>query len=173
MGYANSEAVEKRDCPVVGRRLYDAPVCRVRHTVRIRPALGQAHANRDKAAANMELARLTFNRYQGLLTAGAISRQTYDQEKSAYDQAVAAYNQTTQAVSQAESGLLQTDVDKANETALLRRKEQAEAALRQIEVNLDETIIRAPFDGIITEKYVEEGSMISTGTPLVAVEGDR
>lgn len=38
------------------------------------------------------------------------------------------------------------------------------------DVSLDETEIRAPFDGIITEKYVEEGSMISNGTPLVAVQ---
>ena len=48
--------------------------------------------------------------------------------------------------------------------------EQAQAALQQIEVSLDETEIKAPFDGVITEKYVEEGSMISNGTPLVAVQ---
>lgn len=48
--------------------------------------------------------------------------------------------------------------------------EQAEATLQNIEVSLDETEIRAPFDGVITEKYIEEGSMISNGTPLVAVQ---
>lgn len=37
-------------------------------------------------------------------------------------------------------------------------------------MSLDETEIKAPFDGVITEKYVEEGSMISNGTPLVAVQ---
>ena len=42
--------------------------------------------------------------------------------------------------------------------------------MAQILVSLDETEIRAPFDGIVTEKYVEEGSMISQGTPLVAVQ---
>ena len=47
---------------------------------------------------------------------------------------------------------------------------RAEAQLEQLEVSLDETEIKAPFDGVITKKYIEEGSMISTGTPLVAVQ---
>ena len=47
---------------------------------------------------------------------------------------------------------------------------QAQAVLEQLEVSLDETEIQAPFDGVITAKYVEEGSMISQGTPLVAIQ---
>ena len=31
-------------------------------------------------------------------------------------------------------------------------------------------MIITDFDGVVTEKYVEEGSMISNGTPLVAVQ---
>lgn len=46
----------------------------------------------------------------------------------------------------------------------------SQAQLQQIEVSLDETEIKAPFDGIITAKYIEEGSMISLGTPLVALQ---
>lgn len=41
---------------------------------------------------------------------------------------------------------------------LLAQKSQAEAN------------IKAPYDGIITAKYIEEGSMISLGTPLVALQ---
>ena len=37
-------------------------------------------------------------------------------------------------------------------------------------MSLDETEIKAPFDGVITAKYIEEGSMISLGTPRVAVQ---
>lgn len=48
--------------------------------------------------------------------------------------------------------------------------QKAETTLQNIEVSLDETEIRAPFDGVITQKYIEEGSMISNGTPLVAVQ---
>lgn len=51
-----------------------------------------------------------------------------------------------------------------------KKLEAAQAQLQQIEVSLDETEIKAPFDGVITAKYVEEGSMISLGTPLVAIQ---
>ena len=47
---------------------------------------------------------------------------------------------------------------------------QAKAAVAEVEVALDETEIRAPFSGIITNKYVEQGAMISTGTPIVAIQ---
>ena len=42
--------------------------------------------------------------------------------------------------------------------------------LQQVEVALDETEIRAPFDGLVTTKYVEEGAMVSQGMPLVAIQ---
>ena len=56
---------------------------------------------------------------------------------------------------------------------MAKKLEQAQAALQEVEVSLDETEIRAPFDGVITEKYIEEGSMVSNGTPLVAVQDRR
>ena len=71
---------------------------------------------------------------------------------------------------QAQAALGQRDVDVANEAATAKKLEQAQAALQEVEVSLDETEIRAPFDGVVTEKYVEEGSMVSNGTPLVAVQ---
>ena len=65
---------------------------------------------------------------------------------------------------------MQTEVNRANENAIAKNLEKAQAALDQLDVSLDETEIRAPFDGIITAKYIEEGSMISQGTPLVAIQ---
>lgn len=37
-------------------------------------------------------------------------------------------------------------------------------------MNLHETEIHAPFDGIITNKYVEEGSLISSSVPLYSLQ---
>ncbi len=50
---------------------------------------------------------------------------------------------------------------------------QSQAALEQLEISLDETEIRASFYGILTAKYVEVGSMISQGTPLVAIQSPQ
>jgi len=131
-------------------------------------AVSQAQATADKARADLALSQADHDRYAALLAQGAVSRQTFDQYDTKYQTAQATYAQA--AVNQAQAGTLQTDASRANEQALAMKLEQAEATLQNIEVSLDETEIRAPFDGVITEKYIEEGSMISNGTPLVAVQ---
>ena len=133
-------------------------------------AVSQAQATADKARADLALSQADHDRYAELLAQGAVSRQTFDQYDTKYQTAQATYAQAQAAVNQAQAGTLQTDASRANEQALAMKLEQAEATLQNIEVSLDETEIRAPFDGVITEKYIEEGSMISNGTPLVAVQ---
>lgn len=133
-------------------------------------ALSQAQSAADRARADLALAKADHDRYANLLAQGAVSQQTFDQYDTKYKTAQAAYEQAQGAVSQSNAGLLQTDVSKENEKALAAKLAQAEASLQDVEVSLDETEIKAPFDGVITEKYVEKGSMISNGTPLVAVQ---
>jgi HlyD family secretion protein len=54
----------------------------------------------------------------------------------------------------------QTDYDLANVQV-----KQAEAAVDLARVQLDETVIRAPFDGIVAEIYITEGSMVGPQSP--------
>jgi RND family efflux transporter MFP subunit len=42
------------------------------------------------------------------------------------------------------------------------RRDQAVAALERARQNLDDTVVRAPYAGVITERYVDEGAMMST-----------
>jgi len=49
----------------------------------------------------------------------------------------------------------------------------AEAAKRTIEADLADTVIAAPFDGVITSKSVEKGEMVTPGRPLLRIEDDR
>lgn len=133
-------------------------------------AVSEAQAATDQARADLALAQADHDRYAELLSEGAVSKQTFEQFDTKYKTAQAAYEQSKAAVRQAQAGTLQTDASRANEEALAMKIEQAEATLQNIEVSLDETEIRAPFDGVITQKYIEEGSMISNGTPLVAVQ---
>lgn len=133
-------------------------------------ALSQAQAARDKARADLALCESDYQRYSDLVESGAVSRQVYEQYATKYNVAQAAYAQADSAVAQASSGLMVTSVNQAGESAVAKKLAQAEAQLEQLEVSLDETEIKAPFDGVITKKYIEEGSMISTGTPLVAVQ---
>jgi RND family efflux transporter MFP subunit len=49
----------------------------------------------------------------------------------------------------------------------------AEAGRRAAAVQLSYTVIKAPFDGLVTEKYIEVGELASPGRPLVKIEDPR
>lgn len=133
-------------------------------------ALTTANAQLEKAKSDLALAESDYNRFSELVQSKAISPQLFDTYRTKYQVAQAAYNQAQASIKTAQAGLLQTDVNSANEAAIQSKVAQAQASLQQVEVSLDETEIRAPFDGIITAKYVEEGAMVSQGMPLVAVQ---
>lgn len=133
-------------------------------------SLAQAQAAAEKAQSDLELARTDNERFSELVASGAVAQQTYDNYRTKYEVAQAQAAQAQAAVAQAQAGLMQTPVNRANEASLAKKLDQAKASLEQLEVSLDETEIRAPFDGVITQKYIEAGSMISQGTPLVAVQ---
>lgn len=61
-----------------------------------------------------------------------------------------------------------TDLERARAelTAAEARIVQAEAALAQARVDLAETVIRAPFSGVVSIKHVDEGSFVGPATPL-------
>lgn len=172
--------IDKRDL-VAKKEQYEASIAAIEaqqqqaaattmQTGTTQSALGAAQSAQAKAGADLALARADYERYSDLVANGAVSQQVFEQFRTKYEVAQATYEQAGASVRQAQASLGQSDVDQANEAAMAKKLAQAQAALQEVEVSLDETEIRAPFDGVITEKYVEEGSMISSGTPLVAVQ---
>lgn len=135
-----------------------------------RTGLETARAQLVKATADLGLAESDYKRYSRLAASGSISRQLFENYEARYKAAQAGYTQALSAVTRAEAGLMQTDISRMNENAAHGRLAQSKAFLQQVEVALDETEIRAPFDGIITAKYVEEGAMVSSGMPIVAIQ---
>ncbi|MBP2651684.1 MAG: hypothetical protein H6Q74_2509 [Firmicutes bacterium] len=132
--------------------------------------LDAAKAQLDKAGADLTLAEADYKRFSKLVTSGSISRQLFDNYQARYQAAQSGYAQAESAVARAQAGLLQTDMSRNTETAAQGKLEQSQAALAQVEVALDETEIKAPFAGIVTAKYVEEGAMVSSGMPLIAIQ---
>lgn len=61
-----------------------------------------------------------------------------------------------------------TDLERARAElkAAEARIVQAEAALAQARVDLAETVIRAPFSGVVSVKHVDEGAFVGPATPL-------
>ncbi len=68
------------------------------------------------------------------------------------------------------------DRDLTNQSAVVIAESElaeAEAALTDIKLDLDATRVKAPFDGIYDQRYVEEGEYVSPGTALVRVIDNR
>jgi RND family efflux transporter MFP subunit len=97
----------------------------------------QQRANRAAARVALDNATPTFARQQAQFAASFISAQTFDEAKARYDAAQAA-------------------LDVAEHSL-----EVAEASLAVMQRNLDDTVVRAPFGGIVTVKAAQEGEMVS------------
>jgi len=65
-----------------------------------------------------------------------------------------------------QAALARRDMAKAGQT-------QAQAALSQARTSLDYTRIRAPFEGVVTEKKADSGTLASPGMPIFTVEDVR
>ena len=105
-----------------------------------------AKASRLQALANYEQAQRDFARYEQLYQRGAVSKAVYEAYSSKQEVLGAVYKQANASV------------------------EASEKALKQSSINLGETILVAPFDGIVTTKYSDVGTMISSGMPIVAIQ---
>ena len=68
----------------------------------------------------------------------------------------------------AKDSVAQQELDNAERTYKV-----AEAAKKVVEADLSYTIIKAPFDGVITEKRIELGELVTPGRPLLQVVDDQ
>ncbi|WP_244140279.1 efflux RND transporter periplasmic adaptor subunit [Caballeronia sp. BCC1704] len=107
-------------------------------------ALAQAQAQVKVAQANLQLQRAELenasaNLKRSLVLAphGAISASQYDADRSRFDKAKASINSEQAAI------------------------QSAQANARAAQVAVDQTVIRAPFDGVVIEKHANVGDNIT------------
>lgn len=81
---------------------------------------------------------------------------------------------TSSAFSRARYEDLQRDVDARRATLVERRSQmkEAQAELDQAAIDLFNGRIRAPYDGVVSEKHTEIGSYVNVGNPVVTLISD-
>ena len=118
----------------------------------------------DRAQEAATLAKNTYNRVQKLYNEGVLPLQKRDeaetQMKASQSAADAARAQYNQAVAGARSE------DKAAANALVM---QAKGANAEVDAYLEETKIRTPITGEVSLKLAEEGEVVGSGMPIIAV----
>lgn len=105
--------------------------------------LAVAEAGARIAAANLEDARRNLERMQQLYDSGAISLQQLEQAQLGYDSAAA--------------GVSEAQV------------RQAQAAVESARLQLANTVVTSPVDGLVTARYADPGSMTGPAQPLMTL----
>ncbi|MEM8602962.1 MAG: multidrug transporter [Cyanobacteria bacterium P01_H01_bin.121] len=110
-------------------------------------ALAQAQASYTEEQSDLDLAITELRRYQGLFEQGAVSESDRDVYANREDQAQAALEVAQQDIRSAEDGVRSADAS----------VEAAEARLRQAKIDLEDTQLIAPIDGIVAYINIREG----------------
>ena len=126
-------------------------------------ALAAAEAALSDARARQSLAEEDLARNQSLFEQGAIARSDLDRAISENRSAQSGISQAIARVNEAEERLIdQQNGSDAEDIAQARaRLARAEAQLQAMEVQMSDTAIRAPFDGIVTQRFAEEGAFVT------------
>jgi len=120
--------------------------------------IAKAKADLDQARADQENARVSLERTRGLVREKIMAQQALDDAQARYDAAVAKVNSYDRAYELVKLGPRQEQID-----ALRAQVNQAKGTLDYAQVQLDNTVIRAPIDGTILERNVEKGEFVTTG----------
>jgi len=122
-----------------------------------RAALQQVQAGVDQAAANLEkgrsdeaLAKVTAERWAALLAKGAVSRQENDRYHAEYESLAATRLALEKALA----------MQRSNVAA-------AEANVARLDTVQSYRAVKAPFDGVITQRNVDVGALVNAGSTLL------
>lgn len=126
--------------------------------------LSVSDAGIEEAKVRMDNAQRELARFEKLLAGDAVTRQQYDNVKTAYDAAKARYEQMARAK---KSTSLVKDEQGHRLSQSEARVRVAEAALELAKVNLSYTVILAPCDGTTGKKEIMEGQLVQPGQTMV------
>jgi membrane fusion protein, multidrug efflux system len=155
-----------------------------------RARVREAEAGYRKATQDLERMKLLINKDE-------VSKQQYDAAVAAEDSARAARDSARSEVNEASNSIeaaqarvgqaearikeaqanlqatqtapQQLSISLSNVQTALARVQQAEAVLAQAQLNMEYTEVRAPIDGIVSQRRVELGQYIQPGQPLLAI----
>jgi RND family efflux transporter MFP subunit len=157
-GYIVRRLVDIGDRVRAGQTLAEIDAPELDEQVRqLKATLDQAQAGLDQAVANLqqgksdlELARVTAQRWSNLVTRGVVSKQENDQNQAQYQSKVASVQALEKAVIFQRSGVA-----------------AAEANLARLQRMQSFRVVKAPFDGVVTLRNVDVGALVNAGSTLL------
>jgi len=138
--------------------------------------LASTEAQQAAATADLENAKLTFERTQNLARDGVASNQQADETRTAY-QASQARVDALKRQGDAQRAALALAQSNAEQNSVRRSQLQtnehmlaaASARRTQADVRLGYTEVKAPIDGIVDVRAAREGEVVSAGQPILTL----
>ncbi len=126
--------------------------------------IAQERSAMSAAEQNLTNAKRDFERTTRLHEGGAVSRQILDHQETALEVAQAEYDRMREQLQMVEAGPRVERI--AAQRAIVA---QARASAAQIDAALDNAMIVAPFDGLVTVRHREPGEVIPAGAPVLTI----
>jgi len=126
-------------------------------------AVEQAKAQLASAEAALKRAGLDFERQQALSTKGFASRATFEVSEAGRDQGMAGVKSAQAAY---DAALTNVEVTKAQQVEARAQLAELQTSLAKAERDLDFTSVRAPVDGIFSNRLVNSGDFVAVGQRL-------
>lgn len=88
--------------------------------------------------------------------------------QAAFDEAQANYTRIAEIYARKLVAKAQLDQATAQRDSARAALQSAQASLREVSQQLDYTVVRAPYSGIVTKRFVQVGESVKAGQPLIA-----
>jgi RND family efflux transporter MFP subunit len=130
------------------------------------PEVASAHAALQSALASSKLAAADAKRYENLVKSGDVSQSAYEKYKT--------QQETTEASANSARKQYEAQVNAAQQSFRAIEAAQAsliasESQLAQAQKGLEDTTIRAPFDGFIIDRPVSVGQWLGTNSKVATL----
>lgn len=145
----------------------DATIARIGRQIAAQGAgVAQAEAQLTSAQAASTRSDLDYERQQALSTRGFASKAVFETSQASRDQSAAAVQAAKAAVESARDAV---EVTKAQQDEARAQLAELKSALAKAERDLDFTQVRAPVDGIVSNRIVNTGDYVNAGQRLANV----
>ena len=153
---AESQASEARSGVNVSKAQYEEAVS----------GIASSKAQLVEAEAAYVKAKLDFDRAENLFASRSMTKADYDHAKAQHDMTSA---KVAAARSQVQVIQAKADSAKANIDVVQAKSKGAQAVVQETQIPLHDTELRSPLNGVVLEKSIEKGTLVSSGDKAFVV----
>ena len=129
-----------------------------------REQIQSAYEMWQKSKAALDVAEKTYNRVNRLFENGVMPEQKRDEAYAQYQAMIASEKAALSQYEMAVNGARFEDKSAAGAQVA-----RAKGAVSEVASYIDETVLLAAADGVVTEIFPEEGELVGTGAPIMTV----